>query len=108
MVFCSITINIDGKKSFLNEGGVPKCVDLLDEQDERICLNMLQLMTNVAEHPTARLGYGSCPGLQNGIPVCDRLFANTFTGLLTKRCAVSCKEMLNFRHRPFNIDHAHR
>mmetsp|Transcript_1597 Transcript_1597/g.5840 ORF Transcript_1597/g.5840 Transcript_1597/m.5840 type:complete len:392 (-) Transcript_1597:2-1177(-) len=50
----SITIADAGKAALVECGGVEQIQRALEVEDEKVCLNILQIITNVCEHPVGR------------------------------------------------------
>lgn len=49
-----ISIANNGKSSLVEAGGVAKLLTLLEMDDEKVLINVLQVVTNVAEYPPGR------------------------------------------------------
>ncbi|CAK9204598.1 unnamed protein product [Sphagnum troendelagicum] len=103
----SITINIDAKHAMFNSKvptpsakkiliaqGVPVLLPMLDLNDDLLCLYILQLLINTAEHPKARAALkGGVTILRDMIKVC--------ASALLKRCSRQAIQQLQFTSRPF-------
>ncbi|KAH9541684.1 hypothetical protein CY35_14G078100 [Sphagnum magellanicum] len=102
-----ITINIDAKHAMFNSKvptpsakkiliaqGVPVLLPMLDLNDDLLCLYILQLLINTAEHPKARAALkGGITILRDMIKVC--------ASALLKRCSRQAIQQLQFTSRPF-------
>ncbi|KAJ7568748.1 hypothetical protein O6H91_01G046500 [Diphasiastrum complanatum] len=90
----SITINVDAKKELISHDGVPAISHAFSLQDDNLCLNILQLITNMGEHPVSRTDLQAVHYLLNGI------IKNSPSAIM-KRCAKRAIRQLLFKHLPF-------
>ncbi|KAJ7550921.1 hypothetical protein O6H91_07G125000 [Diphasiastrum complanatum] len=89
-----ITINVDAKKELISHDGVPAISHAFSLQDDNLCLNILQLITNMGEHPVSRTDLQAVHYLLNGI------IKNSPSAIM-KRCAKRAIRQLLFKHLPF-------
>ncbi|MCO5562120.1 hypothetical protein L7F22_015746 [Adiantum nelumboides] len=90
----SLTVNIEAKKDFIAENGVPAIVPFIDCSSKILSFNTLQLATNIAENPNGR------SQLQNQIRKVQSL-TDTFYSEIQKKFAKATLQQLRFKHRPF-------
>ena len=92
----TLTIDIPAKKEMVHCGGVGPIAALLYADDEKLCVNVLQVITSIAEYPEGR------KQLQ---PYVQRIrdIQLTTPSTLIERCAAHALRQTMFNHLP----HAH-
>ncbi|EFJ17382.1 hypothetical protein SELMODRAFT_421107 [Selaginella moellendorffii] len=90
----SLTINVDAKKQLIDHQGALQIPPLIIPQDEVLCLNILQLLINVAENPHSR------KELQETIPDLREIIEKSPSAVLKNWARYGIQHLL-FKHRPF-------
>mmetsp|Transcript_15814 Transcript_15814/g.49710 ORF Transcript_15814/g.49710 Transcript_15814/m.49710 type:complete len:379 (-) Transcript_15814:92-1228(-) len=90
----SVTIDIYAKAQFQEEGGAGPILQLLEVNDVKLQVHVLQVITNCAEHPVAR------EELKAALELMQRIQLTTPSSLL-ERCAAQAIRQVNFENLPY-------
>lgn len=92
----TISLANEGKFAITDANGAPLVAQLVDFEDEQVCLNLLQVMTNIAEYPKAREQLLA----NNIVGILQAIITNT-TSSLVNRSAAQALRQANFKNWPY-------